>query len=82
MSLEKQKYEFLSEHGFQNHFSRSLYFSRELKKLFSIEAIEDHDMDWLQKCVLSENKTGSWQFYFNQPVSRSTAQSILNEFRE
>ncbi len=82
MSLEKEKYEFLSKHGYMNHFKRALYFNRESKKLFSVEAIEDHDMNWLCKSVETPNIMKTWQFYFNQPISPESIKEIINEFGE
>jgi alpha-L-fucosidase len=82
MSLENEKYEFLSEHGYMNHFDRGLYFNRDSKKLFSIEAIEDHDMNWLRKSVETLNTKQTWQLYFNQPISPESIKKIINEFGE
>lgn len=45
MMLDKDKYDLLSKNDFQNHFDRAMYFNRRTKKIFSLEAIEDHDLE-------------------------------------
>jgi hypothetical protein len=80
MSLEKEKVELLSENGYINHFKRSLYFNREARKIFSIVAVADHDINWVRVNIQAPNDTGTWQFYFNEPVSEQTRSEILHEF--
>ncbi|MGD0724356.1 MAG: hypothetical protein ABSB63_02210 [Spirochaetia bacterium] len=82
MALDQEKYNLLSQHGFINHFNRSAYFSRQLRKFFSLEAIEDHGFEWLRERVESPNTTQTWQFYFNQPPSQEILREILKEFGE
>jgi hypothetical protein len=82
MMLDKDKYDLLSKNDFQNHFDRAMYFNRRTKKIFSLEAIEDHDLEWLRIRIESPNNTGTWQFYFNRNVPQETIKEILKQFGE
>lgn len=48
MTLDSAKRSLLSQAGSLNHFNRSAYFNRQSKKFSSLEAIEDHDIEWLR----------------------------------
>jgi hypothetical protein len=79
MELDKKKYELLSSSGFIPHFSRAIYNNRQTKKVFSLQAIEDHAPEWLRSNIRSPNKTGTWQFYFHQPVAEDAIKEIVRE---
>ncbi|HOE12194.1 MAG TPA: hypothetical protein PLQ35_15240 [bacterium] len=49
-----EKDELLKNGGFMYNFHREIYFNRKTKKIFSIEAIEDHDKKWLQRCGMCQ----------------------------
>ena len=56
--------------------TRELYFNRRTKKAFSVEFVEDHSEDELQR-HLSENKDGAeWRFYFNSPPSEAVKREL------
>jgi hypothetical protein len=82
MSLDQAKYELLSKSGYQNHFKRSLYYNRQNMKIFSLEAIEDHDINWLQHMIQTPNDTKNWLFYFSGPISQSIMNDIIKVFEK
>ncbi len=61
----------LRQAGYVYSFDRMVYFNRKTKKVFSIEFIEDHNIDELQR-LLNEQAAGEeWRFYFNSPPSNA-----------
>lgn len=66
MSTSKSKEKILEDNGFKYHFIRMIYFNRKTRKIFSFEAIDDHDEAWLMQKIQEKNKE-QWQFYFNNP---------------
>ena len=82
MSLNKDKYDLLEDRGFRKHFKNALCYNRDIKKVFSIVAIEDHGVAWLRAAIESPNDTGTWQFYFNQPVNDDVRRELLAVFGE
>jgi len=79
MQLDKKKYKLLESSGFVSHFNRAIYYNRQTKKVFSLEAIEDHDLEWLRTNIESPNNTGTWQLYFNQPLGKDTFKDLMAE---
>jgi hypothetical protein len=75
MSTSKSKEKILQENRFRYHFNRMIYFNKETRKIFSFEAIDDHDEAWLLQKIREAN-TEHWQFYFNNPPP---SDSIKNE---
>ena len=78
-STEKER--ILQEAGYHYHFERSLYFNREQHKIFSVEAIDDHDIAWLQERIGEPNPGSEWLFSFNSAPSEETKRSILQVFQ-
>ncbi len=60
---EKQKLDLLINNGYKYHFERELYFNREKKKIFSSNAIDDHDINWLRLKIEENNE--DLAIYFN-----------------
>ena len=81
MLHSKEKEKILREAQFHYHFERSLYFNRQQRKVFSIEAIEDHDVDWLRDRVQQQNPGDEWLFFFNTPPSDSVKIEIKKIFQ-
>jgi len=63
------------------HFSRNIYFNRDDKKVFSLEAIEDNDPNWLMDRINSKSDSDEWRFFFNDEPSEKIKKEILNELR-
>lgn len=81
MLESREKERILKEAGFHYHFERSLYFNRETRKIFSVEAIDDHPVEWLNACISEPSRGSEWQFYFNALPSTASMTSILDGFK-
>jgi len=79
MSSLAAKKQILEGAGYLYHFSRMIYFNRNDRKIFSIEAVEDNDENWLKKCIEADNSEAQWKFYFNSPFSESVKQELIQE---
>ena len=80
MALQKEKRQLLQDSGFRQDFKRDLYLNRKLKKVFSSVAVKDHRLDWLRTGIESPNNTGTWQFFFNEPIQDEKRQELLELF--
>lgn len=67
MINEEDKLNLLNEHNFRFHFDRDLYFNRGMKKIFSIEAIYENDLEWLRNKIEEENT--DLRVYFSGDVN-------------
>ena len=77
MSARERKLAILKGAAFRYYFDREIYFNRQSRKIFSREAIEDNDVDWLQRCI--EENTTEWAFYFNGEPSQAVKDSLVRE---
>ena len=69
-SSDSQKISLLKQASFRYNFDRMVYFNRECRKVFSLEAIEDHDESWLRERLQEVEPSDGWRFYFNsQPTT-------------
>ncbi len=59
------KGQILQDAGYAYNFDQMVYFNRAMKKVFSIEFVEDHDETELRKCISEETNGSDWRFYFN-----------------
>ena len=81
MPNSKQKKEILEKANYHYHFSRSIYLNRDNKKIFSLEAIEDNDLDWLNDKIKMVPTTNDWMFFFNEVPSEKIKKEILQELK-
>ena len=75
------KISLLEETGFKYDFVREIYFNRQSRKAFSVEAIEDHDERWLRDRINAKIPDEGWSFFFNSPPSKAVQgdlEAILN----
>lgn len=79
MDTTPEKDEILRSAGFRYHFDRMAYVNREAKKIFSVEAVEDHPEEWVREMIAQENDSGDWRFFFDQPPSPAVIQAFLAE---
>lgn len=79
MSELSIKEEILKKEGFIYHFDREIYYNRPIKKIFTLEAIEDNSSGWLSNAISEENIANEWQFYFNEIPSEEIKNEILKE---
>jgi hypothetical protein len=68
----------LKDNGYRYNIHRMAYINRDAKKVFSIEAIEDHSLEWLS-AKIAERSNGDWQFYFTEPQSPAVVRDFVAE---
>ena len=81
MPHSKQKKEILEKANYRYHFTREIYFNRDAKKVFSLEAIEDNDPQWLLERINMVKTSDKWDFFFNEDPSDNIKREILKELR-
>jgi hypothetical protein len=81
MDSLKEKKEILEKANYRYHFNRSVYFNRDDKIIFSLEAIEDHDTDWLTN-IIQNKKSDTWSLFFNETPSKKIEDEIKRELGE
>jgi hypothetical protein len=59
------KQNILDDAGFGYNIDRAIYFSRKSKKIFSVEFIDDHDEEELERRIRENTGCEGWKFYFN-----------------
>lgn len=67
--------------GFVYNFDRRIYFSRPMKKAFSVEFIQDHGEDELERRIHAKPSGEGRQFYFNSeppPEVRRQLEALLD----
>lgn len=70
------KKQILEDGGYVYNFDRKIYFNRNARKVFSVEFVEDHSEEELQRCIAAPHDEDGWQFYFNRPPSRTVSGEI------
>ena len=63
-----EKEELLENSGYRYHFDRMMYFNRAVRRVFSLEFVEDHSQREIQR-LLEMPATNDWVFHFNEPPS-------------
>jgi hypothetical protein len=58
------------------NFDRMAYYNRATKKAFSVEWIDDKDVDDLQRALAEPNESDGWQLY----AEPRPPQRVINEF--
>ncbi len=76
-----RKEDLLKQAGYRYNFDRMVYINRTAKKVFSVDAIEDHSAEWLSD-RLAEVNNGEWRFYFNEAPSAAVVREFLLELGE
>ena len=59
------KQNILDDAGFAYSIDRRVYFNRKSKKIFSVQFIEDHDDEDLERLIREDTGDEEWRFYFN-----------------
>jgi DNA-binding sugar fermentation-stimulating protein len=80
-NLNKKKL-FLKNNNFIEIFENAVFINRELKLLFTTEAIEDNNLNQIEKII--ENKRNEkikseWDFYFSSKPKEAIIKNILNK---
>lgn len=73
------KDQILAEKGYKYDFNREVYYSKKAKKIFSVEAIKDHDVAWLKTSLACPSD--DWKFYFNRDPSSNIKEKLIGYFR-
>jgi len=76
-----EKAERLKRAGYRYNFNRMVYINRIARKVFSVDAIEDHSAGWLADRI-DESNEGEWRFYFNEAPSDAIVRDFLVELGE
>jgi hypothetical protein len=63
-----EKEELLESSGYRYQFDRMIYCNRAVRRAFSLEFVEDHSQQEIQK-LLETPATKEWVFHFNEPPS-------------
>ena len=79
MPGEKEKYQLLRDQSYYYHFKRGIYVNRQVHKVFSREAIDDHDIAWLRQRIREDRPKTEWTFYFNQVPDDDVKREIEGE---
>lgn len=75
----RQKKDILEKANYRYHFSRDIYYSRDARKVFSLEAIEDNDPQWLSERINTATRSDEWEFFFNTDPADKIKTEILRE---
>ena len=73
---EGPKLALLKRRGFIYDFRRMIYYNPRVRKVFSAEAVEDHDLRWIYARLREPPRT-SWTFYFNDPPSADVRGELI-----
>ena len=65
MTTLDTKQHILDDAGFAYSIDRMAYFNRKSKKIFSVEFVEDHDDEVLERLIRDDTGGKEWKFYFN-----------------
>ena len=77
----QQKKQILENANYAYNFNRDIYYNRSDKKIFSLEAVEDKDPNWLNEKINEKKNIDEWRFYFNDPPSDKIKFEILKELK-
>jgi hypothetical protein len=65
------KRDILQSANYRFDFDRAMYINRSDKKAFSIEYIDDHSEEELERRIRESHPMNGWMFYFNEIPSAS-----------
>jgi hypothetical protein len=76
--LANEKQQILESKGYRYSFDRQIYFNRDAKKAFSVEFIEDHPADELERLIRENPRSTDWAFFFNERPSDAVKRELVN----
>ncbi len=79
MPMLETKKDILEHSGYVYNFRRMVYVNRKARKVFSVEAVEDHNAEWLQAHIGEENGSQEWRFYFTKAPSDAVRRELVSE---
>ncbi len=71
----------LENAGYRYHFDRMIYFNRGARKAFSLEFVEDHPRQEIQRILDEPSPEDGWTFYFNEPASENVRRELAAALR-
>jgi hypothetical protein len=81
MGRVDKKEQILQQAGYVYSFDREIYFNHRTKKVFSVEFIEDHSEDELQRFLSEKTEGEEWHFYFNSPPPKAVKSELESVLR-
>lgn len=73
-----EKRKLLENAGFIYNFDRELYYNRNMKKVFSVEFVEDHNELELEQSIKECSNAQNWSFYFNTAPSSAVKHELIS----
>jgi hypothetical protein len=70
------KQQILDDAGFSYNFDREIYINRKMRKVFSVDFVEEHDENKLEESIREDNGTKGWRFYFVSGPSDSVKRDL------
>jgi len=70
------KEDLLENAGYKYHFDRMIYFNRETRRAFSLEFVEDHSREEIQRLLDEPVLQEGWDFHFNERASDSIKRQL------
>ncbi len=80
MTSDNRKHNILTANGYQYNFVRGLYYNKKTKKVFSDQALDEHDEDWLIDKI-NEKQGGEWKFYANLYFTKILMEDVLKDLQ-
>jgi len=82
MLIVESKKQILEDAGYAYSFDRLSYISRQARKVFSIEFVQDHSEAELVARISEPTPPSEWRFYFNMPPSDSVKREFLRSIAQ
>lgn len=77
MLVVEGKKQILEDAGYAYSFDRLSYINRDVRKVFSVEFVQDHSEAELKARIKEPTPPGEWSFYFNLPPSDGVKREFL-----
>jgi hypothetical protein len=77
MQGNQAKEQLLRESGYVYLFDRMAFVNTRVRKVFSLEAVEDNTEGWLRERIAEAPNSPGWNFYFNEEPSDSVKRKFL-----
>jgi hypothetical protein len=81
MSELVEREELLESSGYRYHFTSCVYVNRRLRRAFSVEFVEKHSREEIQR-LLQGPATDEWVFHFNEPPADSVKRVLISEYEK
>ncbi len=82
MSELTEREELVESSGYRYHFVLMHYVNRTARRVFSIEFVESHSREELQRLIIEAPTTTGWVFYFNEQPSDGMKRKLIEEYEK